>query len=155
MIIRGFYDKVNGYFYVLAYLHVDGKSYRVHLMVDSGASVTALLDRDALRIFGSDLRRLDKASKNLVGIGGFADTYCVSNVKLELVDSIDDTVRHQVNLEKLYVVTHHKHFRGEEWKKVTQMPSLLGRDVLFKANRIVFHPRSEPPSVEIEFPDET
>jgi len=32
-------------------------------MVDSGSSVTALLDRDALRIFGKSLEKLKKAKR--------------------------------------------------------------------------------------------
>jgi len=153
LIIRGFYDKAHGYFYVLAILHIHDKAYQVNLMVDTGASVTALLDRDAIRIFGDRLRKLKKAPKDLVGIGGFADTYYIKNVEIELLDSVDPNIRYSTVLERLFVVTHHKHFRGEEWKRVSQMPSLLGRDILFRAKRVTFDFTKTPPTVEMEFPE--
>ena len=152
MIIEGFYDPIRKYFYVQAKVYLGGKPYAVNLMVDTGASVTALLDRDALRIFGNKLSKLKESRKGLVGIGGFADTYYVENVKIELIDSKNPELKYTITLNKLYVVTHHKHFRGEEWKKVSQLPSILGRDILFKASKIIFDFSTTPPKLKIEFP---
>jgi len=152
LIIRGFYDSVHKYFLVLAYIYIHDRAYQVNLMVDTGASVTALLDRDAIRIFGDRLGKLKKASKALVGIGGFADTYIVNNVKIALVDIMDPNTRYVIVLSRLFIVTHHKRFRGEEWKRVSQMPSLLGMDVLLRAKRVIFDFTRKPPIVEIEFP---
>ena len=152
LIIRGFFHSAHKCFYVLAKIYIRNIPYYVNLMVDSGSSVTALLDRDALRIFGKRLEKLKKARKDLVGIGGFADTYYIENVKIELVDSLKPEITYTTVLKRLYIVTHHKHFRGEEWKRVSQMPSILGRDVLLKSKKIVFYMEEKPPLVEIEFP---
>ncbi len=77
------------------------------------------LDHDTLRIFGNKLEKLRKSKRNLVGIGGFADTYYVKNVKIDIIDSRNPEVTYTTTLRKTYVVTHHKHFRGEEWKRVS------------------------------------
>ena len=139
------------YFIILARINVDNKWYNVNFMFDTGASVTALLDRDAIRIFGGKFHKLKKARKDLVGIGGFADTYVVRNVELELVDAYNPEIKYRITLERLYVVTHHKHFRGDEWKRVSQLPSIIGRDILFKAKKITINLEETPPQLQIIF----
>jgi len=151
LIIYGIYDRVRKYFIILARINVDNKWYNVNFMFDTGASVTALLDRDAIRIFGGKFHKLKKARKDLVGIGGFADTYVVRNVELELVDAYNPEIKYRITLERLYVVTHHKHFRGDEWKRVSQLPSIIGRDILFKAKKITIDLEKQPPQLQIEF----
>ena len=151
MIIYGIYDRVRKYFIILARINVYNKWYNVNFMFDTGASVTALLDRDAIRIFGGKFHKLKKARKDLVGIGGFADTYVVRNVELELVDAYNPEIKYRITLERLYVVTHHKHFRGDEWKRVSQLPSIIGRDILFKAKKITINLEETPPQLQIIF----
>ncbi len=151
MIIHGIYDRVRGYFIVLARINVNDRWYNVNFMFDTGASVTALLDRDAIRIFGSRLHKLKKARKDLVGIGGFADTCIVTDVELELIDAYNIEIKYRIILEKLYVVTHHRHFRGEEWKRVSQLPSIIERDILSKAKKIIIDFEKQIPQLQIMF----
>ncbi|MCD6488033.1 MAG: hypothetical protein J7K21_02290 [Desulfurococcales archaeon] len=151
MIIHGVYDRVRKYFFILARIRIHDRWYGVNFMFDTGASVTALLDRDAIRILGDKLGKLKKARKDLVGIGGFADTYIVRNVELELIDAYKLGNTYRAVLEKLYVVTHHKRFRGDEWKRVSQLPSIIGRDILFKARKIIIDLEKYPPQLQIIF----
>ena len=151
MIIHGIYDRTRKYFIILARINVENKWYNVNFMFDTGASVTALLDRDAIRVFGSKFHKLRRARKDLVGIGGFADTYVVTNIKLELIDAYNLESRHEMILEKLYIVTHHKRFRGDEWRRVSQLPSIIGRDVLLKAKKIVIDLEAQPPQLQVIF----
>ena len=148
--IRLLYDKSYDNFFVLAELTYKGEKYTLRLLVDTGATVTSLLDRDAIRIFGPDIEKFEKATRKLIGIGGYAETYVAKNISLELVDAENPNVRVKFNLSKIYVVTHLKKFRGEEWKRLTQLPSLLGRDVLKRA-KLLIDSRANPPIAELEF----
>ncbi len=148
--IRLLYDEDRDNFFVLAELLYKGKRYALKLLVDTGASATALLDRDAFKVFGSDIERLERAYKNLIGIGGYAETYIAKNLVLELIDAEDPNIRVKFNMSRIYIVTHLKKFRGEEWKRLIQLPSLLGRDVL-KHAKLLIDSRRNPPIAELEF----
>ncbi len=148
--IRLLYDEDRDNFFVLAELMYRNRKYALKLLVDTGASATALLDRDAFRVFGSGIEKLEKAVRNLIGIGGYAETYVVKNVVLELIDAVNPSVRVRFNMSRIYVVTHLKKFRGEEWKRLIQLPSLLGRDIL-KHAKLLIDSRRNPPIAELEF----
>jgi len=48
------------------------------LHIDTGASSTIILDKDA-RCLGLDIKSLKRAEKNIGGIGGLMDTYLIEN----------------------------------------------------------------------------
>ncbi len=100
----------------------------VKLLIDTGSSSTAMLDRDR-ELLGIDLKLIKKASVKIGGIGGLVDTYLARNVKLsfrtqngEYVETIDVLVlRHDLSGVP-------KDVAG----RILAMPSLLGRDVMRK-----------------------
>ncbi len=53
----------------------------VESLVDTGASRTNILGKDATRI-GLDYRRLEKHTENILGIGGTVETYTITDAKL-------------------------------------------------------------------------
>ena len=46
----------------------------LHFHIDTGASVTTLLDKD-VNYLGIDVKKLEKAEKNIGGIGGLIDIF--------------------------------------------------------------------------------
>ncbi len=118
-------------FYAIAQLRYRNKWYALEFIIDTGASVTVVTDRDALRIFGDLDKELEYARTKLIGLGGYADTYIARNVVLKLIDVDDPNNFVEINIPQLYVATHLKHFRGQEFRDaVFQLPNLLGTDIL-------------------------
>jgi len=112
------------------------------LLIDTGASVTALLDGDASR-FGITMddasRHLKLASHKVVGIGGMAETYVVKGAELRFATEEGMEVSETFNL---HVVLHDpRTLSVEESGLVLRLPSILGRDIinryslLFSASR--------------------
>lgn len=122
--------------YVAAVL--ESKALNIHetveLLVDTGASRTTILDKDAIRL-GLDFTKLEKLSEGMLGIGGLVDTYILKNVKL--IFRREDKKSHTENLEKIYVL---KHPNLNE--KILRIPSILGRDILNK-HALIYDKRHE------------
>ena len=106
----------------------------VELLVDTGASRTTILDKDAIRL-GLDFTKLEKLSEGMLGIGGTVNTYILKDVKL--IFRREDKKSHTENLERIYIL---KHPNLNE--KIMRIPSILGRDILNK-HTLIYNKRHE------------
>jgi hypothetical protein len=115
----------------------------VELLVDTGASRTTILDKDATRL-GLDFTKLEKLSESMLGIGGLVDTYILKDVKL--IFRREDKKSHTENLERIYIL---KHPNLNE--KIMRIPSILGRDILNK-HTLIYDKRHEKAYITDETP---
>ncbi len=97
------------------------------LLIDTGASVTTILDPDLVRL-KIGWNRLPEAPRPLAGIGGTVETRLLEDGRI-----LFRTMSGETAIEKLAIhVARHDlsrlDIRGREL--VMQLPSLLGRDVL-------------------------
>lgn len=104
----------------------------ITLLIDTGASTTALLDLDAMR-FGITLAyaksRLRPSPRKMVGIGGAAETYIIPSVELTFRSEDGATIE----TTDLYVVLHDPERLGlENYERILPLPSILGRDIINK-----------------------
>lgn len=110
----------------------------VDLHVDTGASTSIILGKD-VRYLKLDTAKLNKAERNVGGIGGVIDTYVIEDAKL-----LFRTESGSLHEEKLrMLVGRHDSLRLDEESRnmVLIMPSLLGRDVL-RRYRLIYDERS-------------
>lgn len=123
---------------------VQSKSLRIrrpiHFHIDTGASVTILLDKDT-KYLGIDVRKLKRAERPLGGLGGTIDTYLIEDASLFLMAEEGEVVEEKL---RLYVGTHEKRRLSQEEKAlITRMPSLLGRDVIHRFKLVCDKDRNE------------
>lgn len=122
--IKGFFK--NGAGFINAYLVSEeiGINVPTELLVDTGASRTTLLDKDAM-YFGINYGKLRRSDQDMSGIGGSVETYV-----------IDDSVLHLggYNIKTPVFVLKHplEKVNREERIKILRFPSILGRDVINK-----------------------
>jgi len=131
--------------YVAAVLESNTPSIRetLELLVDTGASRTTILDKDAIRL-RLDLNKLEKLDEGMLGIGGTVDTYILKDVKL--IFRREDKKSHTENLQRIYVL---KHPNLNE--KIMRIPSILGRDILNK-HTLIYNKRHEKAYITDETP---
>ena len=122
--------------YVVAILECKAPSIleTMELLIDTGASRTTILDKDAIRL-RLNFDKLEKLSDGTLGIGGTVDTYILKDIKL--IFRTEDKKSHTENLERIYVL---KHPHPDE--KTMRIPSILGRDILNK-HALVYDKRQE------------
>jgi len=112
----------------------------LHFHIDTGASVTVLLDKDASYL-GIDMGKLKKAERPLVGLGGTIDTYVIEDAALLLMAEGGEVVEEK---PRLYVGTHEKRrLSSEEKALIARMPSLLGRDIIYRFRLVCDKDRDE------------
>jgi len=99
------------------------------LCIDTGASSTIILDRDA-KYLRLNLKSLRKSEKNVGGIGGLIDTYVIENVRI--VFKTEEGVPYEEKLNLLVGVHRVNELTEKEKELVTKLPSLLGRDIIRK-----------------------
>jgi len=120
----------------------------VILLVDTGASVTTLLDGDAGRLgitIDYARNRLKPAPHRVVGIGGAAETYVMEGVRLMLTSEEGMEVSETLNL---HVALHDpRTLSNEERDLILRLPSILGRDVI---NRYCLHFNADRDEVYLE-----
>lgn len=132
MIIKGLLDKsfsppapVVRAIISIKKLNVEGY---IKLLVDTGASSTAILDKDR-SLLGIDLEKIERAPVKIGGIGGLVDTYFAR--KAELIFKTQNS-EYTETLDVLVL----KHDLGivpsETAERILAVPSLLGRDVMRK-----------------------
>ncbi len=106
-------------------LNVEGY---IKLLVDTGASSTAILDKDRA-LLGIDPERIERAPVKIGGIGGLVDTYLARNA--ELIFKTQNG-RYTETLDVLVLKHDLEMMPNETAERILAMPSLLGRDVMRK-----------------------
>ncbi|MEK9150436.1 MAG: hypothetical protein AAB267_10390 [Candidatus Desantisbacteria bacterium] len=103
-----------------------GFTEEISFLIDTGASMTILLDKD-VEITGLDVSRLKKADKPVGGIGGIIDTYIIDDAKI-----VFETDKGYTSQDlTLFVGVHNLSRANEETKRrILTMPSLLGREIV-------------------------
>lgn len=102
----------------------------VSFVVDTGVLRTIISERDALKL-GIEFDSVAKMEEGMLGIGGFADTYYVEDVRLGFYS--EEHRRHVERLDRIFISRQAD--LPEEIKN--QIPSLLGRDVINKLALVV------------------
>jgi hypothetical protein len=133
--IRGFFRNDAGYInghLVSKELKIDET---VEFLVDTGASRTTLLDKDAIYL-GIDYNQLRKSEQDMSGIRGSVDTYVIDDSVLLFGDkSIEIPV---------FVLRHPLESMDKEEKiKILRFPSIVCRDVIQKFKLIFDKERDE------------
>ena len=101
----------------------------INLHVDTGASITALLDRD-VELLGIKVEDLKKAERQIGGIGGFADTYVIEDAALVFKAEKGQACREKL---RLFAIKHDvSKLSRVERNMIMLLPSLLGRDVIYR-----------------------
>jgi hypothetical protein len=123
---------------------VESKNMKVrrplHLHIDTGASVTVLLDKDTSYL-GIDTGELKRAERPLGGLGGTIDTYVIEDAALFLMAEEGEVIEEKL---RLYVGTHEMHRLSPKEKSLTaRMPSLLGRDIIYRFRLVCDKDRDE------------
>jgi len=101
----------------------------VSFLVDTGAGVTTLLDRDVKRL-RIDVEKLKRVERGLFGIGGSLTTYLIEDSALLFLSSNGEAVEERL---RIYVGVHNVEKLCEaERKSILELPSLLGRDLIYR-----------------------
>jgi hypothetical protein len=108
------------------------------LHIDTGASSTIILDKDA-RYIGLDIKSLKKAKRNIGGIGGLIDTYLIKDAII--IFKTEEGMLYEERLNLLMGVHKLNKLTEEERRLIMRFPSLLGRNVLRKF-RLIYDERS-------------
>lgn len=99
----------------------------VKLHIDTGASVTMLLDNDVKRL-AIDVRKLPRTERPLTGIGGAVDAYVIRDGTLLFITDEGSTVEARL---PIYVAYHRMaRLKPEVRQLIMRLPSLLGRDLI-------------------------
>ena len=141
MRIRGFLNR--GYEPPAPFIKVLLISKKLHirkfldLHIDTGASSTIILDKDA-KYLGLDIKSLKRAKKNIGGIGGLIDTYLIEDAIL--IFKTEEGIPHEEKLTLLVGIHKLDKLTEEERILITRLPSLLGRNILRKF-RLIYDER--------------
>lgn len=112
----------------------------VDFLIDTGASVTILLDRDTERL-RLNTNRLKRAERDVDGIGGLVDTYPMERVRL--IFRAENGPPHEES-RKLYVGRHDITRLPKAVRElVMAMPFLMGRDVVYRFKLYLNHAENE------------
>lgn len=112
----------------------------LHFHIDTGASVTILLDKDT-KFLGIDVGKLKRAERPLGGLGGTIDTYMIDDASLFLMAEEGEVVEERL---RVYVGKHEmRRLSPEEKAMITRMPSLLGRDMIHRFRLVCDKDRNE------------
>ena len=124
--------RLNGYFregpleaaYITVVLSLPSFKLRqkLDLLIDTGATKTTILDKDAISI-GIPFHKLTKSKHPLLGVGGMVETRIANDARLHFRG--EDNIEHIEELEELLVVKHVSYDQN-----VMRIPSVLGRDIL-------------------------
>lgn len=106
----------------------------VEFLVDTGATITTLSDRDASRL-GIDYEVLEKLPDGMLGVGGTVDTYTLKDAKLTF--HTQDKKTHTETLDCLCILKH-----ANLNDRILRIPSILGRDILNK-HALIYDKRQE------------
>ncbi len=114
------------------------ESLRLH--IDTGASATVLLDRD-VNYLGIVVSKLKKAERNIGGLSGLINTYVIEDASLFFRASDGRIIEEKLHL---LVGTHDlSRLSNEERMLITRLPSLLGRDIIYRFRMVCDKSRDE------------
>jgi len=112
----------------------------LHFHIDTGASITVLLDRD-INYLGIDVRKLKRSERDIGGLGGLINTYVIEDAMLffraEDGEVIQEKLRLSVGVHDLLKLS------PEEKLLIMRMPSLLGRDIIYRYRLVCDKNRNE------------
>lgn len=120
--IPGFFRGDAGYINVHIISRSLGIDETVEFLIDTGASRTTLLDKDAI-FLDLNYDDLKKHSQNVSGIGGSVETFVIEDSTLILGSE-------EMHVPILVLRHDLENLNKEERIKILRMPSLLGRDVI-------------------------
>jgi hypothetical protein len=112
----------------------------IYFLIDTGASTTVLLDKD-VNFLGIDVRRLKRAERDIGGIGGLISTYVVEDASLFFRAEDGGVVE-----EKLQLLVGRHDLSGLSYMEralIMRLPSLLGRDVIYRFKLVCDRYRNE------------
>ncbi|RJS86140.1 hypothetical protein CW713_00665 [Methanophagales archaeon] len=129
MRINGFFRNDAGYVNALLFSEEMEISETIEFLVDTGASRTTLLDKDAIYL-GIEYGKLRKSEQDMSGIGGSVETYVIDGSVLLFGEYGIKT--------SVFVLKHPLEEMNEEERiKILRFPSILGRDVISRF-RLIF-----------------
>lgn len=100
--------------------------HKIRFLIDSGASMTILLDKD-VKDSGIDLSKIKRMARGVSGIGGTIETYLIEDARI--VFEVEEGYYERDLF--LFVGVHDLSKADEDTRKrILVMPSLLGRDIL-------------------------
>ncbi len=108
--------------------------------VDTGSSATILLDKD-IYYLGIAIERLRELERKVGEIGGLIQTYVIEDATLLFRAENGEIVKETLNL--LAGVHDLSRLSSEERSLILRMPSLLGRDIIYKCRFICDKNRNE------------
>lgn len=112
----------------------------VRFLIDTGASHTVLLDKDAIRL-GLNYNRLRRYYQDFSGIGGTVDTFIIPDVTLILKSGDQKICKLTVPIfalrHPLPKISHQERIR------ILRLPSLLGRDIINKFKMVFNFPQKQ------------
>ena len=109
----------------------------IEFLIDTGASRTTILDRDAI-FLGINYVQIPKYTQKVSGIGGTVETHVITNVSL-----IIKSGNHRKDFSIPILVVRHPLERMNESEKirVLRLPSILGRDIISRFCLIYDYPK--------------
>lgn len=117
-----------------------GLRHVVNFHVDTGAAVTVLLDRDVKRL-RMDLERLERAERGLFGIGGSLTTYVIEDSTLLFQAGNGEVIEERLSV---YAGVHDVEKLSEvERKLILELPSLLGRELIYRFKLVLDKARNQ------------
>lgn len=123
MIIEGYFHRDKSPFIdVMIEIQEMNIKRKISFLLDTGSPITILSERDARKL-KLNYNRLKQANGNIMGLGGFTETYILHNA---LFHFFSKNSSFNILLKELFV---YKNIIEDE-EIINQIPSLLGRDVL-------------------------
>jgi len=112
----------------------------LHFHIDTGASVTVLLDKDTSYL-GIDIGELKRAERNIGGLGGLINTYVIEDATLFFKSEDGRVIEEKLGL---FIGAHDlSKLSPEEKLLIMRMPSLLGRDIIYRFRLVCDRNRDE------------
>jgi len=123
---------------------VESKSQRIkrplHFHIDTGASLTVLLDKDTSYL-GIDVEKLKRAERNIGGLVGLINTYVIEDATLFFRAEDEEVIEEKLCL---FVGAHDlSKLSPEEKVLIMRIPSLLGRDIIYRFRLVCDRNRNE------------
>ena len=109
----------------------------IEFLIDTGASRTTLLDRDAI-FLGVNYNKIPKYKQQVSGIGGTVETHSIPDASL-IIKSGD----YRKNFSMPVLVVRHPFEKMNETERIRilRLPSILGRDILNQFRLIYDNPK--------------